>query len=143
MSGYLGSYRHQIDEKGRVSLPAPFRRDADEHPMVLVQVDPRALTLYPPEAWRGVEERLLEVLRRQPTARPNVLAITSNASEVTPDRQGRILIPQRLVAAAGLEETALLVGVLDRIEIWNPDRFDAVLAQRDEQFDRFAAQIFG
>jgi MraZ protein len=143
MSGFLGSYRHQIDEKGRVSLPAPFRRDAEERPLVLVQVHPQALTLYPEESWAAVEERLLELLRRQPSARANILAITSNAAEVSPDRQGRILVPQRLLAAAGLQEAALLVGVIDRIEIWNPERFDAALAARDEQFDRFTAQIFG
>lgn len=143
MSGFLGSYRHQIDEKGRLSLPASFRRDADERPLVLVQVHSQALTLYPAETWTGVEERLLELLRRQPSARANVLAITANATEVLPDRQGRILVPQRLLAAAELEDTALLVGVIDRIEIWSPGRFDAMVAQRDDQFDRFTGQIFG
>lgn len=143
MSGFLGSYRHQIDEKGRLSLPAPFRRDADERPLVLVQVHAQALTLYPAETWSGVEDRLLELLRRQPSARANVLAITANATEVLPDRQGRILVPQRLLSAAGLSDSALLVGVIDRIELWDPGRFEAALAQRDEQFDRFTAQIFG
>ena len=143
MSGFLGSYRHQIDDKGRVSLPAPFRRDADARPLVLVQVHPQALTLYPEETWAGVEERLLELLRRQPSSRANVLAITANATEVTPDRQGRILLPQRLITAAGLDDAALLVGVIDRVEIWNPDRFEAAIGARDEQFDRFTAQIFG
>ena len=143
MSGFLGSYRHQIDDKGRVSLPAPFRRDADARPLVLVQVHPQALTLYPEETWAGVEERLLELLRRQPSSRANVLAITANATEVTPDRQGRILLPQRLITAAGLDDAALLVGVIERVEIWNPDRFEAAIGARDEQFDRFTAQIFG
>jgi MraZ protein len=143
MSGFLGSYRHQIDEKGRLSLPAPFRRDAEERPLVLVQVHPQALTLYPAETWAGVEERLLELLRRQPSARPNVLAVTASATEVTPDRQGRILVPQRLLSSAGLDGAALVVGVIDRIEIWDPGRFEETLAARDEQFDRFTAQIFG
>lgn len=143
MSGFLGSYRHQVDEKGRLSLPAPFRRDADERPLVLVQVHPQALTLYPADTWAGVEERLLELLRRQPAARASVLAITANATEVVPDRQGRILVPQRLLTAADLSDSALLVGVIDRIEIWNPERFEATLAERDEEYDRFTAQIFG
>ena len=69
MSGFLGSYRHQIDEKGRVSLPAPFRRDADERPFVLAQVYAHALTLYPADTWAAVEERMLEVLRRKPASR--------------------------------------------------------------------------
>ena len=124
-------------------LPAPFRRDADARPLVLVQVHRQALTLYPEETWAGVEERLLELLRRQPSSRANVLAITANATEVTPDRQGRILLPQRLITAAGLDDAALLVGVIDRVEIWNPDRFEAAIGARDEQVDRFTAQIFG
>lgn len=143
MSGFLGSHRHQIDEKGRLSLPASFRRDADERPFVLVQASQQALTLFPAETWASVEEQLLELLRRQPAARANVLAITSRATEILPDRQGRILIPQRLLESAGLNDVALLVGAIDRIEIWDPARFDATVAERDEQYDRFTAQIFG
>src|SRR5690606_37549950 len=135
-------YRHQIDGKGRLSLPAPFRRDADERPLVLVQVNPQSLTLYPEDTWAGVEERLLDLLPRQPAARANVLAITANASEVVPDKQGRILAPQRLLASAALGDAALLVGLIDRIEVWNPERFDALLAERDDEFDRFTAHIF-
>ena len=143
MSGFLGSFRHQIDDKGRLSLPAAFRRDADDQPLVLVQVHADALTLYPEASWRGVEERLLELLRRQPSTRASVLGITANATVVVPDRQGRILIPQRLMEAAGLTESALLVGVIDRIEIWDPPRFDAIVAEPSPDFARFAAQIFG
>jgi MraZ protein len=143
VSGFLGSYRHQVDEKGRLSLPAPFRRDADDGPLVLVQAQAEALTLYPGGTWRGVEERLLELLRRQPEARPHVLAITAGAAEVVPDKQGRILIPQRLLAAAGVGDAALLIGVIDRIEVWDPARFEQTIAGRSGEFDRFTAQIFG
>lgn len=142
MSGFLGSYRHQIDDKGRVSMPAAFRRDADERPFVLVQVHPDALTLYPEATWRGVEERLLELLRRQPSARTSILGITANATEVAPDRHGRILIPQRLLTSIGLDDTALMVGVVDRIEIWEPQRFETETAVRSAEFERFTAQIF-
>jgi MraZ protein len=143
MSGFLGSFRHQIDEKGRLSLPASFRRDATEQPLVMVQVHADALTLYPEATWEGVEGRLRELLRLQPTSRPYVLGVTSNAVEVTPDRQGRILVPQRLLDAVGIEDAALLVGVIDRVEIWSPARFDAVVGERRADFDRFAGQVFG
>ena len=73
MSGYLGSFLHQIDEKGRLSLPSSFRREASERPLVLVHVFPDALTLYPEPAWEEVERRLKEMLRLQPQARPFVL----------------------------------------------------------------------
>lgn len=143
MSGFLGSFRHQIDDKGRLSLPASYRRDASDQPLVLVQVHANALTLYPAETWRGVEERLRELLRLQPSSRAYVLSVTANAVEVVPDKQGRILIPGRLLESVGIEDAALLVGVIDRVEIWDPARFDAEVAQRPEEFDRFASQVFG
>jgi MraZ protein len=142
MSGFLGSYVHQVDAKGRLSLPASFRRGATDGPLVVVQVHERALTLYPEETWREVEERLLDLLRRQPEARPYVLGITANAVEVVPDKQGRILIPQRLLSAVGLEESALLVGVIDRVEVWDPTHFERTVTERTPEFDRFAAQVF-
>jgi MraZ protein len=143
MSGFLGSYLHQIDDKGRLNLPAQFRRDAPDRPLVLVQVHSDALSLYPETAWSGVEDRLRELLRLQPHARPHVLGLTANALEVVPDRQGRILIPQRMQTSASLVGSALLVGLLDRIEVWNPDRFDATVGARTPEFERFTHQIFG
>jgi MraZ protein len=142
MSGFLGSYVHQVDAKGRLSLPASFRRGATDGPLVVVQVHERALTLYPEETWRGVEERLLDLLRRQPESRPYVLGITANAVEVVPDKQGRILVPQRLLNVVGLEESALLVGVIDRIEVWDPVQFESTVGERKPEFERFAAQVF-
>jgi MraZ protein len=143
MSGLLGSYLHQINEKGRVSPPAAFRRDAAEGPLVLVQVHPEALTLYPAETWREVEERLRELLRRQPSARPYVLGITARAVEVVPDKQGRILVPQRLAASAEIGSQVLMVGAIDRVELWNPERFETVVSAPSAEFERFAAQVFG
>jgi MraZ protein len=143
MSGFLGSYLHQIDDKGRLSLPAAFRKDAAEGPMVLVQVHPEALTLYPEETWREVEERLRDLLRRQPKARSYVLGITARAVEVVPDKQGRILVPQRLLGAVEIDGSALLVGLIDRVEIWRPERFETEVSANSEDFERFTSQVFG
>ncbi|HEX2187547.1 MAG TPA: division/cell wall cluster transcriptional repressor MraZ [Longimicrobiaceae bacterium] len=142
MSGFLGSYLHGIDDKGRLNLPAPFRRDHPDRPLVLVHVFPNALTLYPEPAWAEVEGRLRELLRLQPQARPYVLSVTANAVEVVPDKQGRILVPQRLQDAVGIRGTALVVGAIDRIELWDPERFEAAVPPRSEEFDRFTQQIF-
>ena len=110
---------------------------------MLVQVHSSALTLYPAATWEEVEGRLRELLRLQPESRPYVLSVTANAVEVTPDKQGRILVPHRLLSAVDIDETALLVGVIDRVEIWNPSRFDQVVGERTETFERFAGQVFG
>jgi MraZ protein len=143
MSGYLGSYLHQIDEKGRLNLPASFRRENPDRPLVLVHVFENALTLYPEPAWAEVETRLRELLRLQPQSRPYVLRVTANAVEVTPDKQGRILVPQRLQEAVGISGPTLVVGAIDRIELWNPDRFAAATHADVPDADRFTHQVFG
>ena len=96
---FLGSYLNQLDGKGRVSLPAAFRREAADQGFVLIQAHAPSLTLYPEGAWTEVEERLRDLLRHQPEARMWVLRMMSNAVEVIPDAQGRILVPARLKEA--------------------------------------------
>jgi len=142
MTGFLGSFQHQIDDKGRLSLPAPFRRGSGEQPLVLVHVFPDALTLYPRASWAEVETRLREMLRLQPGARPWVLRVTANACEVAPDKQGRILVPQRLQEAVGIAGPTLVVGAIDRIELWDPARFAAVTDAPVPEAERFIHQIF-
>lgn len=143
MSGFLGSFQHQIDDKGRLSLPAPFRRGVGEQPLVLVQVFPDALTLYPEAAWADVEVRLREAMRLQPQARPWVLRVTASALEVVPDKQGRILVPQRMQEAVGIAGPTLVVGAIDRIELWNPERFADTTAGAAPDAERLVHQIFG
>ena len=142
MSGYLGSFQHQIDEKGRLSLPAQFRRESGEQPLVLVHVFPESLTLYPQGTWEGVEVRLREAMRGSPANRAWALRVTANAVEVVPDKQGRILVPQRMQDAVGITGPTLVVGAIDRIELWNPDRFTAATAPAD-QAETVTYQIFG
>lgn len=142
MSGFLGRYRYSLDAKGRVSLPAPFHRDAASDAFVLIRFHPEALTLYPEDAWGDVEARLREMVERRPEFRPNVLRLTGNAVRTSPDGKGRILIPDHLREEAGLEDEALIVGALDKIEIWDPERFEDHTTGEDEEFDRLAASIF-
>jgi MraZ protein len=142
MSGFLGSYQHQIDDKGRLSLPASFRRDGGEEPLVLVHVHADSLTLFPRPVWAEMEERLRDMLRRNRNARPYVLRVTANAVEVVPDKQGRILVPQRMQEAAGIAGPTLIVGAIDRIELWSPERFDALTADAVPDSELLAHEIF-
>lgn len=142
MATFLGSYTYTLDDKGRVSLPAPFRREAAEQRFVLLQVYPPALALYPEEAWREVEERLKGVMRNDPEARLWVLSLMANAVEVTPDGQGRILVPAKLQEAANLSGQVLMVGAIDKVELWNPGDFEGALGEKGSQFEQYAPQIF-
>lgn len=138
---FLGSFQHQLDDKGRLSLPAQFRREATDQRFVLVQAYAPALALYPETEWLEVEERMQTMLR-DPSARMWVLSVISNAVEVSPDAQGRILIPAPLRAAAELDGQALLVGAINKVEIWNPARFEEAVQGASSDFQRFAADIF-
>ncbi len=142
MTGFLGSYLHQLDEKGRIALPAAYRRSAGDDGFVLIHALEPALFLYPARTWSGVEERLSELMRRQPEARSSILSLTANAVEVVPDKQGRILIPERLQHAVELSGEALIVGVLDKIEIWNPEVFEGATREAKPGFEQFVRQIF-
>ena len=143
MTSFLGRYEFQLDEKGRVSLPSAFRREADGDRFVLLQWRPPALTLFPMESWAAAQERLLTFRRNQPEAWGDVLAITSSAVEVSPDKQGRILVPAWLQEAAGLDGRVLLLGNIDRVELWNPDEFERVARTGSSEFKKFSNQIFG
>ena len=144
MNGFLGRYEHQLDDKGRVSLPSAFRREADGDRFVLLQWEEPYLTLFPTDVWQEVQKRLLEFRRSKKSAWTHVREIVSNATEVVPDRQGRILVPVWLKEAAGLEGTVLVKGNIDRIELWDPETWRKEReAAADEELARFAHQIFG
>ncbi len=110
---------------------------------MLLQWEASYLTLFPESVWRGVLERLLEFRRRDPEGWTYVREITTNAIEVTPDKQGRILIPAWLQAAASLKGKVILTGMIDRIEVWDPEKFKSAIEEPPKESDRFRHQIFG
>ena len=143
MAGFLGRFLHTLDPKGRISLPAQFRKGRESDPFVLIQTQPEALTLYPDDAWGSVQEDLLDYMKRQPEHRHKVLRITADAVEVVPDKQGRILIPERMRQAAGLTGEAWVVGAINKIQIWDPARFEAATTDTtdDDAFDRHMKSV--
>lgn len=143
MAGFLGRFLHTLDPKGRISLPAQFRKGRETDPFVLIQTQPEALTLYPDDAWASVQEELLAYMKRQPEHRHKVLRITADAVEVVPDKQGRILIPERMRKAAGLSDEAWVVGAINKIQIWDPARFEKATsdAADDDAFDQHMKSV--
>jgi MraZ protein len=132
VTGFLGRYEHQLDDKGRVALPASFRKGAEESRFVLLQWEADHLTLFPESTWVEVESRLKEFRRGGTAEKRFARRILANAHEVVPDKQGRILIPSWLQEAAGLEGSILLLGQSDQIDIWDPKRWDAAMSDEDE-----------
>lgn len=143
MSAFRGRYEHQLDEKGRVSLPSAFRRGEGDDGFVLLQWEKPYLTLFPEEKWGAIESRLLDYRKTGPEAMNQVRILFSGLVEVSPDKQGRILVPAALKEAAGLETSVLLLGMSDRIELWSPDTYETAVQQQAGDFRQFAHQLFG
>jgi MraZ protein len=123
MGGFLGSYEYQMDEKGRISLPSAYRQAAGTDRFVLLQWERPYLTLYPIPVWDEKLRHLLELRGSGDDEANLVRDVVSSATEVAPDKQGRILVPQRLKEAASLSGTVLLNGNIDRVELWDPELY--------------------
>ena len=123
---FRGRFEHTMDGKGRVSVPSGFRmelqRRSEKAPILTNDGD--HLTLYPADAWEKKEEELLDLSAMQPDVQDLQRYMVADAYDTPLDAQGRILVPALLRKEAELGSKVLIAGVLERIEIWNPERFE-------------------
>jgi MraZ protein len=119
----LGTHSYQLDPKGRVSLPGRFREAFAEGAVLTLGQD-GCLFCFPRAEW---EQRSAEI-RAHPLSdaagRAYARMFFGRAEAVDLDSQGRLLIPQRLRNEVGIHREAVVVGVMDRMEIWDKDAFD-------------------
>jgi MraZ protein len=129
---YNSLYRHGVDEKRRVQIPAMWRPLEPSIEFTLV-VWPKhqagtCLRVLPPEEMAKLKEQL----NAMPNSDPNKVVlkrfIGSESVQVALDKGGRICIPEEMASAASIENQAVLVGLIDRFEIWNPERYAKVKA---------------
>lgn len=131
MPSFSGKFYYNLDEKGRLIIPASFREIISSHygPRLYLTNAPfdRCLNLYPQEEW----QRLLDKVRTLPKSYEEVRffmrRVIASAIECELDRQGRLLIPAPYREDAGIEGEVVVVGVVDRIEIWARPEWDKVV----------------
>lgn len=128
---FVGTFEHSLDDKGRVVLPSTFRAQLADRGF-LSQYD-RCLGLWTESGFEAVANRLQEKIRAGEAPQEALRAFAANAHEVRPDSQGRVTIPQRLRDFAGLDREAVVIGAIDRIEIWNASRWNDQTALADER----------
>jgi MraZ protein len=140
----LGEYEHTIDDKNRLTLPARFRA-AMAGGLVLTRGLDACVEAHPAEGWTElVESRLagLDPLSRE--ARMLGRFYYSGAIEAEPDRQGRVMLPPALIEHAGLDREVVVVGMRDRLEIWDRAAWRAhlkeVTGSAEDVAERLAAQ---
>jgi MraZ protein len=144
MPAFRGQYTYSLDIKGRLSVPARFRRLLDPEAgdtFVVTSGFDHCLFVYPLDEWERKEDTLKDQAITNSRARKVVRVLMANATETTCDRQGRILIPPHLIAWARLEKEVLINGALDRLEMWNPDVFAGYIGDIEETFEELAEDL--
>ena len=133
---FLGRNSHNLDEKGRLALPARYREELRDGVVITRGFD-NCLLVYPMAAWAPLAERVSALSIGDPDVRLLRRMLFANATDLMLDRQGRILVPAELRAHAGLEREAVVVGMHSFIEIWSPEGW----AAQDELVERDGASI--
>ncbi len=120
---FLGQYRHNIDEKGRLTIPARFR-ELLENGGYVTQGFERNLMVLTALDFHHIADRVSEKSLTDPTARELKRLLFSTANPLDMDKSGRILLPQFLREFANLDGEVVLVGVGDHFEIWPPEDWE-------------------
>jgi MraZ protein len=138
---FTGEYRHSVDDKGRVAVPAKFRAQLATGAVVSRWMDD-CLAIHTREGWDALANKLAALPITDEKSRRFQRFIFANAFEADLDRQGRVVVPSYLRGAVGLEAEAVIVGSRDHAEIWSPPRWDDYRRELDDP-DRLATALDG
>jgi MraZ protein len=123
LPAFSGKYYYTVDPKGRVVIPAPFREiiSANYSPKLYIvnAAFERCLHLYPLEEWTKLEDKVRALPRMDEAVRFFLRRVIASAIEVEVDRQGRFLVPQAHREDAGINGDVVIVGLIEKIELWD------------------------
>jgi MraZ protein len=142
---FRGSSFHTIDPKGRIIVPARFRdviKAGGADSIMITRMD-SCLFAYAHDQWRKLEQRILHLPEKSEAMRRFQRVFIGGAHDCKCDAQGRVLIPPFLKQYSGLEKEIVLVGVLDRFEIWSRENWDREngLMEKDMGDDQVRQEI--
>ena len=124
LNALMGTYYHNIDTKGRMSFPTKPRELLGDEFYVTKSIEQKCLTIYSKEQWENLSLKLANL----PDARGGLKIkrwLYSGAGELVPDKQGRVLIPASLREFASLTKDVVVIGLNDKAEIWDKEKWDA------------------
>lgn len=136
----MGEFKHNIDVKGRLIMPAKFREDLGEKFVITRGLD-GCIFGYPLKNWELLQAKLKQLPLAKKEARSFTRFFYSAAAEVELDKQGRINLPQTLVDFAEITKECHVIGVCDRIEIWSEERWRTFAADISAEFDDIAEDM--
>lgn len=144
---YSSFFRHGVDDKRRLQIPSKWRPAETDFYYTLIlwpngnQADACLLAL-PPAVWRSLVEKLKQMPFADPKAQALRRLIGMKSAQAPVDKVGRICLPEEMAKTVGIDKEAVLVGMLDRFQIWSPARHEAVKAE-DETLAADVFQLLG
>ena len=139
---FTGEYRHAIDAKGRIILPADFRQELGVSFIITKGLD-KCLFLYGQQAWEEMAAKLRALPLAKPEARAMVRFFFAGARTLECDQQGRFLVPANLRSYAGiaLKEDGILTGADTRIEVWSKSQWNEYAGEIEPDVTAIAASL--
>ncbi|MFH1353668.1 MAG: division/cell wall cluster transcriptional repressor MraZ [bacterium] len=137
---FLGEHSHSIDDKGRISTPAKFRRQLTPGVVVTRGLD-RCLWIYPRSEWEKIARKLADLPITQKKSRAFARLMLAGAWDVKLDTQGRIMLPEYLRTYAGLKKHATIAGLFNRLEVWDEDAWQTYRRRTEAEGDQIAESL--
>jgi MraZ protein len=138
---FSGTHTPKLDEKGRLFLPAKFRDEMREG-LVITRGQERALDIRTRADFEVFTEKFKNASQTDASTRAYGRMLFALATEQVPDMQGRVTITPELRQYAGLERDAVVIGVYDRIEVWEPRSWSAYTTDQEQAFANLQDEIF-
>lgn len=138
---FFGTYLPKLDEKGRFFLPAKFRDEMADG-LVVTRGQDRSLAVYPMATFVKKAEQMASAPATVRQVRDFQRMLASSASDEVPDKQGRVTIPAGLRAYADLDKEIVVVGAIERLEIWNPQAWEDYSTAQEAAFAELNEEIF-
>ncbi|HEY9293664.1 MAG TPA: division/cell wall cluster transcriptional repressor MraZ [Microlunatus sp.] len=138
---FLGTHTPKLDDKGRLILPAKFREELAEG-LVITRAQDRCLAVYPMATFVEMTKSISAAPTSVKQVRDFQRMLAAGASDETPDKQGRITIPQQLRSYAGLETNVVVVGAINRVEVWDVGAWEDYSSQQEPAFADMNEEVF-
>lgn len=137
---FIGEYRHTIDTKKRLALPAKFRIELGKT-VVITRGFENCLIVYPQKQWKIMSDKLGKLPVSQADARGFSRIMLAGAMEVGLDKLGRILIPEYLKKYASLKKNAVVCGLFNRLEIWDAKKWATYRGKMEKDLGNLAVNL--
>lgn len=130
---FFGTFTPKLDDKGRLTLPAKFREELADG-LVVVNGQDHSLAIYPQAEFQVRARKATEASRSNPRVRAFVRRLGASADEQSLDSQGRITVAPAHRTYAGLAKECVVIGAVDRIEVWDAASYETYLSDHEEDF---------